>query len=206
MTPRPTAPPGALARQAAGSVCALLLAIGLLWAVGFALFDQASRRRAPPPPAADGIVVLTGGVDRIETGLRLLDQGVAPLLLISGVGGGVPLAELTRSVRLPTPLAGQVTLGRVATTTSGNAAETAIWARAHAVRRLIVVTAGYHMPRALLEIGRALPDVTLYPVPVRPPALRGPLEFATVRMLATEYDKYLAVRLRLPRRPEADPA
>ena len=30
------------------------------------------------------------------------------------------------------------------------------------------------MPRALLEIGRALPGVTLFPVPVQPPALRAP--------------------------------
>ena len=38
---------------------------------------------------------------------------------------------------------------------------------------LIVVTAGYHMPRALAELRRALPDVTLYPVPVQPPAMRA---------------------------------
>jgi hypothetical protein len=46
--------------------------------------------------------------------------------------------------------------------------------------------------------------VTLYPMPVRPPALRGRMEFATVRMLATEYDKYLAVRLGLTRKAEGD--
>ena len=67
------------------------------------------------------------------------------------------------------------------------------------MRRLILVTAGYHMPRALLEIGRALPGVTIYPVPVQPPALRGRLDFATMRLLASEYDKLLAVRLGLTR-------
>ena len=43
--------------------------------------------------------------------------------------------------------------------TRGNAAETAEWARAHQVRSLIVVTSAYHMPRALAELGRDLPDV-----------------------------------------------
>ena len=74
------------------------------------------------------------------------------------------------------------------------------------MRRLIVVTAGYHMPRALLEIGRALPGVALYPAPVQPPAMRGPLDLGTARLLANEYDKLLAVRLGLTRLARAGDA
>jgi uncharacterized SAM-binding protein YcdF (DUF218 family) len=151
-------------------------------------------------PPADGIVVLTGGAERIETALRLLAQGRAPVLLVSGVGRGTELAEMAHRVQLdPALLAERVTLGRTATTTIGNAAETAAWAQAHMVRRLIVVTAGYHMPRALLEIGYALPGVALYPAPVQPPAMRGPLDFGTTRLLASEFDKLLAVRLGITR-------
>ena len=61
------------------------------------------------------------------------------------------------------------------------------------------------MPRALIELTRTLPDVALHAVPVRPPALRGRMEIATVRLMATEYNKYLAVRLGLTRRWEAAP-
>jgi hypothetical protein len=53
------------------------------------------------------------------------------------------------------------------------------------------------MPRALIEIGRSLPGVRLFPVPVQPPALRRRIDFATLRLLATEYDKLVAVRLGL---------
>jgi uncharacterized SAM-binding protein YcdF (DUF218 family) len=55
-----------------------------------------------------------------------------------------------------------------------------------------VVTAGYHMPRALLELGRALPGVELVAHPVIPAALRGgevPLPRA-VRLLGGEYVKF----------------
>ena len=89
-----------------------------------------------------------------------------------------------------------MTLGRAAQSTVGNAAETALWSRAHDVRRLIVVTAGYHMPRALLELRRALPDVQLLPAPVRPAKAHGA---ARVRTMAIEFDKLLAVRLGLAR-------
>ncbi len=183
---------------------AALLCAGVAWAGGFAAFDRMARRVADPPGRADAIVVLTGGADRIETALRLLADGHAPLLLVSGVGRGTDMGELVRRVSLSPDQAAQVTLGRLATSTRGNAAETAGWARAHQVRSLIVVTAGYHMPRALIEIGRALPGVALHPIPVQSPALRGGMELGTVRMMANEYDKYLAVRLGLTRRTEAD--
>jgi len=55
-----------------------------------------------------------------------------------------------------------------------------------------VVTAGYHMPRALLELRRALPEAALVPHPVVPSALREgvvPRSRVAVLMLS-EYVKY----------------
>ncbi len=182
------------------------LAAGIAWGIGFTLFVQAARQPAPAAtiaapiaaPIADGIVALTGGAARIDTALRLLENGRAPLLLISGVGRGSDLPEIARRAQLdPATISHNITLGRSATSTRGNAEETANWARAHAIGRLIVVTAGYHMPRALLEIARRIPETTLYPVPVQPPAMRGDTDPATLRLLATEYDKFLAVKLGL---------
>lgn len=175
----------------------LLLAGSCAWGAGFAWFTLAVRQPGAIPARADGIVALTGGAGRIETALRLLAEDRAPLLLVSGVARGVDLAELARRADLdPAALAARVTLGRVATTTVTNAAETARWAHAHGVRTLIVVTSGYHMPRALLEIGRALPDVALHPAPV---ALSSPRGTGAARLLAAEFDKLLAVRLGLSR-------
>ncbi len=186
-------------RQAGAAASAVLLACSAAWGVGFAWFEHSAHQPGPPLPlAADGIVVLTGGADRIETALHLLAEGRAPLLLVSGVARTADLSELARRVHLdPAGIAGQVTLGRAATTTVGNGAETAQWAQAHGLRRLIVVTAGYHMPRAMLELGRSLPGAELHPAPVLPHALRGGTGPAMARMLANEYDKLIAVRLHL---------
>jgi uncharacterized SAM-binding protein YcdF (DUF218 family) len=93
-----------------------------------------------------------------------------------------------------TQFAANITIGHMAGTTHGNAVETANWVAAHHMHRLIIVTADYHMPRALQEMQAALPDVALIPYPVRPPAMRKMLSLPTLRMLAGEYTKYLAVR------------
>ncbi len=181
-------------RYALAAVSAVLLGGGAVWGVGFAIFESAAWRVVEAPATADGIVVLTGGADRIEAALRLLADGRAPLLLVSGVAHGADLGDLNRRVPIDADKAHRITLGRVAQSTAGNAAEAAQWSRAHDLRRLIVVTAGYHMPRALWELRRALPDVQLLPAPVQPAALRSA---ARVHTLASEYDKLLAVRFGL---------
>lgn len=176
----------------------LVLAMILAWCAGFAWFVQTSMRAAGPPPEADGIVALTGGADRVETALRLLAEGRAPILLVSGTGGGAVLPELASRAGLdPARLLSRVTLGRRAATTRGNAEETAEWVNDNGLRSLLVVTAGYHMPRALAELSRTLPGVVLYPVPVVPPGMQGGTWLkhpGSVRLLAEEYTKWLLVR------------
>ncbi len=171
-----------------------LLAVLLAWGAGFVWFVHMATRPEPPPPHADGIVAFTGGAERVETALHLLAAGRARQLLLSGIGGGAELGELAWRADLnPAPIAAQVTIGRGATSTHGNAAETAAWARGRAIHSLIVVTAFYHMPRALAELRRALPNVRLYPDPVLMPKHGGIGRIVTLRLLAGEYSKYLAV-------------
>jgi hypothetical protein len=115
--------------------------------------------------------------------------------LVTGVGERDAFNALARRAGVDASLGARVTLGRAATSTRGNAAEAADWAYGNGVHTLIVVTAGYHMPRALAELSRTLPDVALYPVPVLPPALRGAWgagDMATLRLLVAEYTKWLA--------------
>jgi len=169
-----------------------LLALVVVWDAGLVWFIQYATRPEPPPPMADGIVALTGGAERVETALRLLQAHKAHWLLLSGTGTGADLAALAHRAGVdPAPLADQVTLGRQATTTRGNALETAAWAREHDLHTLIVVTAYYHMPRALTELRRALPEVTLYAVPVLRPRPGGFGPVVTLRLTAEEYTKYL---------------
>jgi len=174
---------------------ALLLAV--IWAAGLIGFIGAVFTAAPPDPMphADGIIALTGGDDRVGAGLALLAAHDAPLLLISGAGRGTYLGDFTADdAAAATRYAAAVTLGHMAGTTHGNALEAADWAHAHHMQSLIIVTADYHMPRALLEMRSALPGVALVPAPVRPPAMRKLFTIPTLRLLAAEYTKYLVVR------------
>ncbi len=166
-----------------------LVVLALLWLAGFAWFLRLAERPPPPPARADAIVALTGGAGRVEAALRLLAEGRARIALVSGVGGAAEFAALARRAGVDPALGARVTLGRAALTTRGNAAETAAWVRANDAHSLLVVTASYHMPRALAELARAMPGVALHPVPVAADA--------SWRLLAGEYVKFLAAELGL---------
>ena len=167
----------------------LAIGCGAGWMAGFAWFALATRRPAQPVPShTDGIVALTGGAGRVETALRLLASNQADRLLLSGIGGGTELATLGRLAGLDTAqISDRVTLGRHAASTRGNALETAAWAEQNRIGSLIVVTAAYHMPRALAELRQALPVVRLHPMPVHGAGDKGP----SLRLEAEEYTKYL---------------
>jgi uncharacterized SAM-binding protein YcdF (DUF218 family) len=184
----------------ARTLSALAAAIVVIWVSGFLWFMRDAVRPAANLPVADGIVALTGGADRVATAIALLRHNRARVLLISGVGPNTAEEALFRGTGIdPATLGGRITLGRWATDTLGNAEEAAAWAHANDVHSLIVVTAGYHMQRALTELARTLPEVTLYPAPVVPPALRGGTQLSTLRLLAGEYTKWIAAELGLTR-------
>ena len=169
--------------------------LALVWGVGFLWFLRLAEQPAAPLSRADGIVVLTGGAERIEAGLRLLADDRARTMLISGIGGKADLAVLAHGSRVDTTaLAERVKLGREATSTHGNALETATWVHDNRIGTLIVVTAWYHMPRALTELHRIVPGVILRPEPVRAQVRPGhpdPGVIGTTKLLLEEYMKYL---------------
>nr|WP_245404838.1 YdcF family protein [Ancylobacter gelatini] len=175
----------------------LVLAVVLLVGIGFGLFILQIRSYRPElPPKADGIVALTGGADRVVDATNLLMGQRGRHLLITGVHPDTTLAEIARTV----PAAREaldccVELGHSALNTRGNGIETAEWARRRGFRSVIVVTSAWHMPRALVELQRAMPEVKLVPYPVvtermrRAPWWSG---FGTGRVLFIEYVKYIA--------------
>ncbi|GBQ96246.1 hypothetical protein AA23498_2588 [Acetobacter nitrogenifigens DSM 23921 = NBRC 105050] len=166
------------------------LCVGLLvWVGGFVWFAFDALRPAAPPPVCDGIVALTGGTGRVDASIDLLREGFGKRLLISGVDQQVRLKDVAAS--LQPNLAARITLGWRASSTAGNAFETATWVADHHINSLIVVTAGYHMRRALLELSRTMPDLELHPFPVQSPALRQPFRPSTLHLLLLEYNKLL---------------
>ena len=129
-----------------------------------------------------------------KLGLSINQDGVARSAIDLLAYPDVHVARL--AAMEPAALAGRVTIGHLATTTRGNAAEIAAWARAEQLGSLRIVTAGYHMPRALLELRRALPEVALLPHPMLPATLRDSGAAGRLRtwsLLLREYLKYLAV-------------
>ena len=142
----------------------------------------------------DAIVVLTGGSQRVQTGLQLLTAGKAKKLFVSGVYHGTDVAALLH-VQRQSPDAVQccIVLGHTADNTYGNAQETAAWMRQEGYRSLRLVTANYHMRRALLEFSRAMPEARIIPHPVFPDTVRERWWAwpGTLDLIIGEYDKYL---------------
>lgn len=172
-----------------------ILLCGFVW-----FFYDAVHPKHSFPFHADGIVAFTGGAGRIETALSLLTHHHGDYLLISGVMPKTPLNTLS-SISVPHNMRSRITLGYKAHSTVENAKETADWVHTIHAHSLIVVTAGYHMQRALLELNRTLPPMTLYPYPVTPPALYHPFSPTSIKLLITEYLKLLGALIGFTHKP-----
>ncbi len=196
-----------------------LLAVTLLtlvvWAFGLVVFVA----RLPDSPAAfplatDGIVVLTGGRDRLRAGLLAWQQNPAAWLFISGVSPQTPTASAVSPLLLQATgvnenqLRGRLMIGRLAGDTVGNALETALWVRLLGIHSLLVVTSTYHMPRSLVEFSAVMPaDVRLIPYPVQSSGVAHAgwwYHGGTLTLFALEYSKYLFARVRHGLFPLAD--
>ena len=179
------------------------LAIAFVGAgVGFIAFlSQLRGAEIRPARNADGIVVLTGGSSRVSDAMELLAGGYGKRLLISGVHPTNAASDISRSLPDNQSLLGCcVDLDRSAVNTRSNAAEARRWARDRGFRSLIVVTSNYHMPRAIVELSHAMPDITLIPFAVVGEKWRDEpwwTSGATLRLLLSEYVKYLAVEIRV---------
>lgn len=212
MTPPAPAPRPSrlwLALKAGGFVAGSVLGLALAWFCGFLWFVATLPTQVEDATThTDAIVVLTGGSERLTTGITLLETGMADRLFISGVHRGVEVGEILKLSRTRNPDSAEaIVLGYSAGDTMGNAAETAAWVRAENVHSLRLVTGAYHMPRSLTELRHDMPGITIIPHPVFPDSVKSRewwLWPGTAALLATEYSKYLAAIVRhwfLPRKP-----
>ena len=141
----------------------------LIWG----LEEQSAALTPVVIPKADAVVVLGGGLrpalaprqgvevaeggDRLLTGLRLMRQGKARLLVASGgrvsftAGDPAPpeahwARDLAVELGLP---AGQILLNAQSRTTAEEARDIGALGRARNWRRVLLVTSAFHMPRSL---------------------------------------------------------
>lgn len=188
------------------SLLHVVLLLAFLWLLGFLAFVAAIPVGVRDPATrTDAIVVLTGGGDRLAEAFRLLEAGMAPRLLITGVAQGVNLAQVIDGIsdKSAAPAADLqaccITLGYQANSTLGNAAESAAWVRANNVQSVRLVTANYHIQRSRLEFRRALPEIELVLHPVYPREVQDAFWFVKPRILLLlmgEYHKFVGAWLR----------
>lgn len=192
-----------LLRRSVAPVIFILLvgAIGVFIG-GFVIFSDRVTTLDVPELAqpADGIVVLTGGYSRIEGALDLLKSGHGKRLFISGVHYSTKRSELQRVTGGdPELFECCVDIDRSALDTVGNAEESIKWATSRGYRRLIIVTNNYHIPRAMVELGRASQDIEFIPYPIVNTDLRQGDWISrgqVVRVLFVEYVKYVGALAR----------
>jgi uncharacterized SAM-binding protein YcdF (DUF218 family) len=194
-------PPGRWLRRLGWS--ALVLCVGLLLVLGIGFFWFVSRLPADEialDRGADGIVVLTGGASRITDAIELLAAGRGRRLLISGANRSTRPTEISRlNPEFDRVVRCCVDFDR-SLNTLGNAIETRRWVESRGFHSLIVVTSSYHMPRALAELAHQLPGVALVPYPVVSDRLRGESWWTsgtTIRLIFSEYLKYVVAQLRM---------
>ena len=177
--------------------CTVLAAIFISGLQYFVL--KLPRHMESPTQKSDGIVVITGGQQRLDAGLTLLATGAASKLLISGVGTGLSKVILTNDLKLDQKqrdlLMCCAELEFAARDTRGNARAARHWAETNKLASLYLVTANYHMPRAKLAFQREMPHINLHYWPVSPDDLhidRWWADLGLVRLLTREYAKFLA--------------
>ena len=165
------------------------------YALSFALFVSSLPVAPAVLPKADGIVALTGGDERLDTAVALLERGVGQRLLVSGVAAQTSKETVGKMSEGGPRFACCADIGYAAEDTHGNAQEAADWTREHNFASLVIVTGRYHMPRTMKEFSALLPDVTLIAYPVeqsRIPLAGWYLHPKTAQLLHREYVKYLA--------------
>lgn len=180
-------------------VTLVLIFFLVFFTFGFVSFSEKIYSLQLPAPSqqADGIIVLTGGRDRLETGVRLLENGRGKRLLISGVNPAAGRAVLLRVTGADPHLFDCcVDLGWEAANTIGNAEESVHWVEKNGYHAVFIVTSSYHMPRSLTELKRRMPDIQLIPYPVGRVAgdSQNMLQcLEQLRILIVEYIKFLGV-------------
>lgn len=175
-----------------------LLTAGLVlaasfWLLGLGWFLYMASGGIQTATHFDAIVALTGGPDRVAVAMRLFINGTGDRLLVSGTGEKTDLIVLAHRAGIdPAQLEQHITLGHAAHSTLGNARETAAWAHDQEIGSMLVVTSWFHMPRALLDLRREMPRVTIQPYPVGHLSAAELTKGGTARRVVGEYHKYLA--------------
>jgi uncharacterized SAM-binding protein YcdF (DUF218 family) len=140
-----------------------LLGLGLFAAITARLFVWPAT---DPPRRADAVLVFAGGRgERLREGTRRVQEGVAPVLVVSD--GGVPGSRFARACRQQLGIRVVCVTPRESSTRA-EARVFAELAEREGWRSVAMVTSSYHVRRASLLLGRCYRG-KVFTVAARPP-------------------------------------
>ncbi len=163
----------------------MALAVGVLLSVVFFVLDSTGNTKLSAS-TPKGLVVFTGGTNRIEESAKVILSGYTGPVLITGVYPGVQVEQLFKVYGLSANQLASVTLDYAAQSTAGNVLQTGRWAKAQNITDLRVITSSYHAARSRLLFRRYTPDLTVAIYPVEP-------DSGGVKIWVKEYIKYALV-------------
>lgn len=172
----------------------------LVWGAGYAwfAFKASSIKPYDIGQQASAIVVLTGGEGRLDAGLNLFAAQRGLYLFITSVYEKISEDDIRARWQGATDLPiCCIILDREADSTAENALMTRKWIRdfnqntdGQRITSIRLVTSNYHMPRALIDFKRILPDITVYPHPIVSHNARR-RDKTYWMLLINEYHKYI---------------
>ena len=147
-------------------ICISLFLLIFSWLAGLCFFAYTINHfHTDNSTHTQAIVVLTGGRNRISEAVKLLNQGLADKLFISGVEKNTSLQDISHSQDIALPEK-KVSLEKKSTNTIENAIQTQAWLKKNNISSIRLVTSNYHLPRSIQEFQYQNADLQIIPHPV----------------------------------------
>ena len=146
----------------------------------------------------DAIIALTGGRNRIAEAVKLLKQGRAKRLFISGVDKDISLQNIKTTQQVSITDDSNIDIGHNASNTLENAKESSEWIKTHNIKSIRLVTSNYHVLRSLTEFKDQNPNlkIIIHPVYSENIEKKWWTSWQTFSLIFKEYNKFLYAYLR----------
>lgn len=169
------------------------------WLGGFVLFAyRINHYQTDTATHTEAVIALTGGRNRIAEAVKLLNQGKADKLFISGVSPQSSLNAIKKRQNLEIKDESGISIGHVAQDTIGNAVETVEWLQKNNISSIRLVTSNYHVERSIAEFKSRAPELMIIPHPVYSDKVQKKWwkSWHTFSLIFAEYNKFLYVYIR----------
>lgn len=178
------------------TVCYLIICLCIVWTAGFILFNRTiNTYQTDNRTKTDAIIALTGGRNRISAAVKLLNEEMAPRLLISGVQKDIPRKDIEKLNAVKLTGKPEIEIEDKSQNTVENAIEATDWIKRNNIRSIRLVTSNYHLPRSVQEF-RALNKnlkIIIHPVYSEKVSAKWWKNFGSFLLVASEYNKFLFV-------------